>query len=70
MLVGTNDHTCPYATAVETASIIGDMVTHFESIEGVDHVWYQTANDDWFIDLVISQLQVPESSTETTFLTE
>ena len=32
MLAGTEDWTCPYATAVETASIIGDMVTHFETI--------------------------------------
>ena len=56
MLVGTVDNTCPYARAVETAGIIGDMVTHFESIEGEDHGYFGSANDDWFMNLVISQL--------------
>ena len=60
MLVGTADNTCPYDRAVETASIIGDAVTHFESIEGVDHGYFGSANDEWFMNLVISQLQIPE----------
>ena len=64
MLVGTADVTCPYERAVETASIIGDMVVHFESIEGVDHGYYASANDEWFMNLVISQLQVPTNSTQ------
>ena len=63
MLVGTADETCPYDTAVETASIIGDMVVHFESIEGADHMYYGSANDEWFMNLVISQLQVEDKST-------
>lgn len=61
MLVGTADNTCPYARAVETAKIIGDMVVHFESIEGEDHGYFGSANDEWFMNLVISQLQVPEA---------
>ena len=36
------------------------MVTHFESIQGVDHMYFGSANDEWFMSLVISQLQVPE----------
>ena len=56
MLVGTADTTCPYARAVETASIIGEAVVHFESIEGVDHGYYASANSEWFMNLVISQL--------------
>lgn len=56
MLVGTADGTCPYARAQETAGIIGDAVVHFESIEGVDHGYFGQANDDWFMNLVISQL--------------
>ena len=59
MLVGTADMTCPYDRAVETAGIIGDMVVHFESIEGEDHGYFGSANDDWFMNLVISQLQIP-----------
>ena len=54
MLVGTADGTCPYATAVETAATIGDMVSHFETIEGVDHGYFGSANDEWFMSLVIS----------------
>ena len=55
MLVGTADNTCPYARAVETAGIIGEMV-HFESIEGKDHSYFNSANDEWFMSLVIAQL--------------
>ena len=62
MLVGTADETCPYATAVETAGIIGDMVVHFESIEGADHMYFGSANDEYFMDLVKSQLQIPDSA--------
>ena len=54
MLVGTADTTCPYATAVETASIIGDMVVHFESIEGEEHGYFGSANDEWFMNLLYS----------------
>ena len=60
MLVGTADDTCPYDRAVETASIIGDMVVHFESIQGENHGYFNSANDEWFMDLVISQLKVPD----------
>lgn len=60
MLVATADQNCPYQRAVETAGIIGDMVTHFESIEGKDHFYFWQANDEWFMNLVISQLQIPE----------
>jgi len=54
MLVGTADQTCPYKRAVETASIIGDMVVHFETIKGFNHVSFWSANEPWFIDLVKS----------------
>ena len=59
MLAGTADTTCPYDRAVLAAEIIGGAVEHFESIEGVDHGYFGTANDDWFMNLLISQLQVP-----------
>ena len=62
MLVGTSDETCPYDRAVETAKIIGDMVVHFESIEGQDHMYFGSANDEWFMNLVKSQLQVESGS--------
>ena len=37
------------------------MVVHFESIEGEDHGYFGSANDEWFMNLVISQLQVPDA---------
>jgi len=58
LLVGTEDNTCPYSRAVETASIIGEAVVHFESIEGYNHLSFASANDEWFVKLVISQLQI------------
>lgn len=54
MLVGTADSTCPYQRAVETASTIDDMVTHFESIEGESHGYFSYTNGEWFMNLVIS----------------
>ena len=60
MFAGTADHTCPYDRAVEAAAIIGDMVVHFESIQGEDHGYFGSANTEWFMDLVISQLKVPD----------
>ena len=39
--------------------MIGDMVVHFETVEGEDHGYFGSANDDWFMNLVIDQLQVP-----------
>jgi len=66
MLVGTADGTCPYERAVETAGIIGDMVVHFESIEGEDHGYFGSANDEWFMNIVLSQLQVPEDLSKAT----
>ena len=68
MLVGKDDVTCPYSQAVITANIIGDMVTHFESIEGADHMYFSRANDKYFMDLVKGQLQVPSQEPEFTFL--
>ena len=46
MLVGTEDQTCPYERAVQTAEIIGDMVVHFETMQGVDHNYFGSANDE------------------------
>lgn len=69
MIAGTADVTCPYERAVETASIIGDSIVTFNSIEGVDHGYYQTANSPEFMSLVLSQLQVPAAQSES-FLTE
>jgi len=62
MLVGKDDVTCPYSQALITKDIIGDMVVHFESIENADHMYFSRANDEWFMDLLKSQLQVPEQS--------
>lgn len=57
---GTYDVTCPYATAQETAKILGDIVEHFETIEGEDHGYFGQANDEWFMNKLISFLQIPE----------
>ena len=54
MIVGTADQTCPYDRAVETAGIIGDMVVHFESIEGEDHGYFGSAASPEFMDIVFA----------------
>lgn len=56
MLSGTKDVTCPYHEAKKTAKIIGDAVVHFESIKDEDHGYFGGANDEWYMNLIISQL--------------
>ena len=56
LMSGTLDVTCPYATAKETEKILGDIVEHFETIEGEDHGYFGQANDDWFMNKLISFL--------------
>ena len=54
MLVGSEDTLCTPQQAEDTAETIGDAVMHFEIIQGFDHVTFGTANDQKFINLVIS----------------
>ena len=56
MLVGTSDKTCPYFEALKTKEAIGSAVVHFQTIIGEDHGYFGSANDEWFMNLVISQL--------------
>ena len=60
LMSGTADVTCPYATAQETAKILGDIVEHFETFEGEDHGYFGQANDEFFMDKLTSYLQVPQ----------
>ena len=57
MFAATEDASCPYATAQETAAILGDLVTNFETFEG-DHYYFWTQNDKEFMDLLISELDI------------
>lgn len=59
MLVGVDDQVCLHSQAEEDAKAIGDAVVHFESVEGADHAYFGHANDEYFMNLVKSQLQVP-----------
>jgi len=65
MLVGTEDKICPYSRAVETASIIGEGIVNFETIQGKDHGYFASANDESFMSLLISHLQVPSDPEDT-----
>ena len=56
MLVGTEDKICPYSRAVETASIIGEAIVNFETIQGKSHGYFASANDESFMSLLISHL--------------
>ena len=60
MIVGLDDDLCPHSQAEITASTIGDAVMHFESLEGIGHNDFWGLNEEWFIDLLIEQLQVPD----------
>ena len=62
LMSGTYDMTCPYATAQETAGIIGDAIEHFETFEYEDHGFFGQANDEGFMNLLISFLQIPAES--------
>ena len=62
MFVATDDETCTYATAQETAAILGDIVTNFETFEDADHLYFWQQNDEEYMDLLISELQVPASA--------
>ena len=52
----TSDKTCPYFEALKTKEAIGSAVVHFQTIIGEDHGYFGSANDEWFMNLVISQL--------------
>ena len=54
MLVGTRDLTCPKKQARWARDVIGAAVTHYQELQGFSHVSFWTANDDWFVDLVVS----------------
>ena len=62
MMAGTEDVNCPYATAQETAKILG-ATADFEVFEGEDHMYFGRATDDYFMGRLISYLQVPEDTT-------
>ena len=32
--------------------MIGDMVVHFETVEGEDHGYFGSVNDDWFMNIL------------------
>lgn len=61
MFAGTEDVSCAYDSAVTAAGVIGAAVTYFESIEGADHMYFSSANSDWFMSIVKEQLQVPKA---------
>ena len=63
MFAGRSDITCPYDRAVKAAGIIGDAVTHFESIDGANYMYFARANSDWFMGILKEQLQVAQNET-------
>lgn len=54
LLASTKDSVCPYARVVELADILGDTVSHFETIEGVSHGYFGSTNSEWYVNLIIS----------------
>jgi len=56
MFAGRSDVTCPYDRAVKFAGIIGSAVTHFESIDDADHMYFAGANSEWFMGVLKEQL--------------
>ena len=59
MFAGEKDVTCPYATALHIRDQIGDTVKQFHTIEGKDHMYFASANDDEFIQNLMDQLVEP-----------
>ena len=60
MFIGTGDTTCPHATAMEYIPQIGSK-TNYIDVEGVNHDYFaHKANDEWFMENLIAQLQVPQ----------
>lgn len=68
LLVGELDNTCPYSQAQITAGIIPSIV-HVENIPGYDHGQFGQANDEWFMNLLQEQLQIPEATETDLFYT-
>lgn len=56
MFSGTLDDTCPFAQAQETAAIIGDKIVNLIPLEYEDHYFFGSAQEEWFMDMVYSQL--------------
>ena len=56
----TKDRTCGYEHALEYIPQI-QSVTERIDVEGKGHLWFSSkANDEWFMEKLIEQLQVPE----------
>lgn len=69
MIAGTEDPTCPYATAQHMKEVIGDAVKQFSTIEGEDHSYFGYASDEYFMSQVIHALEnLPIQETEMEFL--
>jgi len=62
MLVGIDDKICSHDKAKKDAELIGDAVVHFESIENADHAYFGYANDEFYMNLVKSQLEIPNQN--------
>jgi len=72
MFQGTEDGTCPYDTATKYIPQIGSETLRID-VPGETHGYFHTtANDDWFMEQLIAQLQIPssEKKEEASFLTE
>ena len=49
MIAGSEDKVCPYATAQKIRDDLGDTLEKFITIDGKDHLYFGSANDDAFI---------------------
>jgi len=62
LFTATKDGTCPYAVALEHIPRIGSKTLRID-VEGYDHDYFDKyANSDWFMEQLVAQLQVPETS--------
>ena len=49
LIAGSEDKVCPYATAQKIRDDLGDTLEKFITIDGKDHLYFGSANDDAFI---------------------
>ena len=62
LFTATKDNTCHYDVALEHIARIGSKTTRID-VEGYDHDYFDKyANSDWFMEQLVAQLQVPETS--------
>ena len=58
LFTATEDETCAHSVAMDHIPRINSQTKRID-VEGEGHLYFTTANSDWFMENLINELQVP-----------